>query len=64
MINKPINWIGKSGKKYPYNEYNNHGYGGIKQGFKDLPKDDYPYTLEYLPTIIPILQKSKENEKT
>ena len=44
---KIINYIGKSGKKYPYNEYLNHGYGGISGGRKDLPVEDYPYTFEY-----------------
>lgn len=37
-------YIGKSGKEYSMDEYVNHGYGGVKNGYKDLPHDDYPYT--------------------
>lgn len=36
-----------TGKRYAYDEYTNHGYGGIKYGFKDLPADEYPYTVIY-----------------
>lgn len=37
----------KTGNKYLCSEYINHGYGGFKHGYKDLPKDEYPYTFEY-----------------
>lgn len=40
-------YVGRSGKTYPVSEYINHGYGGVKRGFKDLPLDDYPYTYQY-----------------
>jgi Asp-tRNA(Asn)/Glu-tRNA(Gln) amidotransferase B subunit len=35
----------KTGNKYPKDEFINHGWGGIKNGFKDLPLDEYPYTI-------------------
>ncbi len=48
MKNKPTHWVSlKTGNKYPYKEYCNHGKGGIYRGYKDLPKDEYPYTLTY-----------------
>lgn len=40
-------YIGVSGTLYDKEEYANHGFGGIYKGFKDLPKDDYPYTKKY-----------------
>jgi hypothetical protein len=40
---KPIFWIGKSGTRYPWE------YGGFPAATKHLPKDDYPYTVEYEP---------------
>lgn len=43
---KIINYIGKSGKKYTYDKYKNFG-SGDRGKIKDLPLDDYPYTLEY-----------------
>ena len=43
-----------SGIEYPYNEYHNHGYVGIKLGFKDLPIDEYPYSIIYEDPIIAI----------
>ncbi len=36
-----------TGKEYPYDEYTNHGWGGVKRGFKDLPAAEYPYTIIY-----------------
>jgi hypothetical protein len=65
FIETPINWVGKSGNKYPilkptFKEpfpFINHGNGGVMEfkgmphearGFyNDLPKNDYPYTIEY-----------------
>lgn len=41
-------------KEYPYDEYRNHGYGGVKLGFKDLPHDEYPYSIIYEDPIIPM----------
>jgi hypothetical protein len=40
-------WVGNDGSLYPINDYINHGYGGEFRGFKDLPKDNYPYTIKY-----------------
>lgn len=46
--NKATHYIGKSGKLYSREEYINHGLGVnvIYKGYKDLPKDDYPYTFK------------------
>lgn len=35
----------KTGKRYPAEDYLNHGWGGVKRGFKDLPHDEYPYSV-------------------
>lgn len=44
----PRNWRSlKTGNTFPYDEYVNHGYGGIHRGKKDLPKDEYPYTVDF-----------------
>lgn len=40
-------WVGCTGEEYSVVEYTNHGWGGIKKGFKDLPKNEYPYTIKY-----------------
>jgi hypothetical protein len=40
-------YIGCTGNEYPKDEYCNHGKGGIYRGFKDLPEDEYPYTIKY-----------------
>lgn len=45
---KPKLWRSlKTGNTFPYEEYVNHGYGGIHRGKKDLPHDEYPYTIDY-----------------
>jgi len=36
-----------TGNIYDYTEYTNHGYDIVKHGYKDLPKDEYPYLLIY-----------------
>ena len=44
-----------TGNFYSSDEYTNHGYGGIKvvetklglKEYKDLPQDEYPYSVEY-----------------
>jgi hypothetical protein len=41
-------YVGCTGNEYPKEEYTNHGHGGVYRGFKDLPKDEYPYTIKYL----------------
>ena len=38
-----------TGKQYSYDEYCNHGWGEIKQGYLDLPHDEYPYTVIFKP---------------
>ena len=43
---KPKYYIGKSGKKYEYDTHQNWG-DGDRRKIKDLPKEDYPYTIEY-----------------
>ena len=43
----------KTNNLFNYNKYNNHGYGGIKRGKEDLPKDEYPYTIKYKEIEIP-----------
>ncbi len=46
---KPHHWKSlKTGNEYPYPEYINHGKGGTYKGFKDLPQDEYPYSLVYI----------------
>jgi hypothetical protein len=40
-------WVGCTGNEYSKEEYINHGKGGVYRGFKDLPKDEYPYTIKY-----------------
>ena len=35
-----------TGKRYDSEEYANHGYGGMKNSYKDLPHDEYPYSYE------------------
>tara|TARA_R110000868_G_scaffold76573_5_gene220155 strand:- start:2223 stop:2900 length:678 start_codon:yes stop_codon:yes gene_type:complete len=34
-----------TGTKYPKDNYHNHGWGGLKYGKKDLPHDEYPYSV-------------------
>lgn len=47
MKEKPKYWVSLiTGNKYLYEDYSNHGYGGVKHGWNDLP-DEYPYTIEY-----------------
>lgn len=44
----PESWVSlKTGNKFPYSEYTNHGFGGKRQQWNDLPADEYPYTIEY-----------------
>jgi len=43
---KPKFYIGKSGKKYEYDKYCNLG-SGDRGGIKDLPLDEYPFSIEY-----------------
>lgn len=57
MKEKPKYWVSlKTGNKYPYYEYINHGWGGERHGKKDLPKE-YPYTIEYEESEIPLWMK-------
>lgn len=55
--NKPLFLVSlKTGNKYDFEVYSNHGKGNLHSalvsGFgtitrNDLPKDEYPYTIEY-----------------
>lgn len=57
----PKNWVSlKTGNKYSFNEYSNHGYGGLSpinqyvwgaKRYLDLPKDEYPFTVEFTTKI-------------
>lgn len=40
-------WVGKTGNEYPKDKYINHGWGGIKKKWMDLPADEYPYSIKY-----------------
>ncbi len=54
MKNKPIFWKSlKTGVEYSYNEYCNHENGGTHKGYKDLPIDEYPYTIIF-EEVIPL----------
>ena len=58
---KPKFWVSlTSGSKYPYYEFHNHGWGNAKEGKRDLPKDEYPYTIEYEEPKIPLWMKWKQ----
>jgi len=58
---KPKFWVSLvTGNKYPYKEYANHGWGGIKRGKMDLPENEYPYTLEYEDPVIPEWMREEE----
>lgn len=46
-----------TGNKYPYYEYANHGKTMEYRGFKDLPADEYPYTIEYEEPKTPLWMK-------
>lgn len=63
---KPRAWVSRDGVEYPYGNYSNHGYGGIKvhqyrdkdgtmvyKEYLDLPADGYPYTLVYEDPVPP-----------
>jgi hypothetical protein len=52
----PTHYVGTKGNEYPIEEYNNHGWGGIKTlnvqnvglvSKNDLPHDEYPYSIKY-----------------
>lgn len=54
MKTKPLFWKSLvTGKEYPYEDYNNHGWGGFKGIHKDLPMTEYPYTIVYAEEKIP-----------
>lgn len=47
VLGKPMYYVSEiTGNKYPYDDYINHGWGGIKYTYKDLPLDEYPYSVE------------------
>lgn len=43
----PTHYVGITGKEYPFLEFANHGWSGIKNEKKDLPVDEYPFTIKY-----------------
>jgi hypothetical protein len=52
----PTHYVGKTGNEYPIEDYNNHGWEGIKTisvqniglvSKKDLPNNEYPYYIKY-----------------
>lgn len=43
-------------KEYSYDEYCNHGQGGVYRGFIDLPIEEYPYTVIYETTTPKYMQ--------
>lgn len=57
MKPKPVMWKSlKNGNEYPYDEYANHGKGGVHCALvaglgmvcrNDLPKDEYPFTIVF-----------------
>lgn len=55
MLKKEVatHYVSKLGNEYPKDEYANHGQGGVYRGYKDLPLDEYPYTIKYQ-TIYPL----------
>lgn len=58
MKTKSLYWLSlTTDKQYSYSEYTNHGYGGEKHGYKDLPSEGYPYTIIYSPSEIPVWQQ-------
>lgn len=40
-------YTGKTGKEYPIDEYQNWGTGETYLNKKDLPLDEYPYSIKY-----------------
>lgn len=40
-------YVGCTGNEYPIKEYCNFGIGKNKDGKKDLPLNEYPYTIKY-----------------
>jgi len=45
---KPLYYVSRNGvDKFSYDEYCNHGKGGIYRGLMDLPSEGYPYSIEY-----------------
>lgn len=46
-MNKPVFYVhAKTKEKFPWEEYINHGYDGMRRGAKDLPANGYPYAVE------------------
>lgn len=45
---KPTFYIhARTGEKFLWGKYVNHGYGGVHRGATDLPADGYPYAVEF-----------------
>lgn len=47
IIETPTHYVGCTSNEYPILDYKNHGWGSYKRGIKDLPHDEYPYTIKY-----------------
>lgn len=43
----PTHYVGITGNEYSFDDYSNHGLGGIKNEKQDLPLDEYPFTIKY-----------------
>lgn len=50
-VEVPAWYVASDGRRFPYDEYLNHGAGGTKiwngKPYMDLPTDGYPYKVEY-----------------
>ncbi len=47
LLESPSFYVGNTGIEYSYEEYLNHGYGGLYRYRKDLPHDEYPFSVKY-----------------
>jgi len=56
---KPLRYKSKiTGNEYNCDEYLNHGNVIPYRGFKDLPAEEYPYSIIYEDANIPIWMKN------
>ena len=45
---KSKNWRSLvNGNTYPIETHENHGHGCVYKGMQDLPKEEYPFTIDY-----------------
>ena len=45
-------YVGKTGNEYPKDDYMNWGRGKTERNKKDLPMDEYPYTIKYKTELV------------